>query len=312
MTYRITLEALEPWFFGSDRKFPFKGSPSSETDYFIRSQDTPSQSALFGVLRYLVILGKKIDSEVQEEFIGKESFRLDSPIRPIGQLFGKIHSISPLYLFDGETYYIPAPMLTDANPEHYDEKNPEKRAKEGWIALDSKKPMIQDGMDLPKNPFKGKEQFGRGSGEGQLFKREYKYFENPNMRFAFFADCDIEPSQSVVHMGQGKCPFLASVHRCDAPSPKNKTKLAYAQSDIFVSDTEALYDCCEYFAARQRNQRVLTHTKLGAKLGLDLLHTIQAGSVFCVKNRSAFENLLQGNATIAGYNKVIFGEETTE
>lgn len=100
MKLRITLKPLAPYFFGNERTTPFgneKLQRALVNPYFTRSEKLPSQSALFGVLRYLGIRQPTPDFRLTPEDrdnIGTESYQLTKP----EQQFPHIYGISPLML----------------------------------------------------------------------------------------------------------------------------------------------------------------------------------------------------------------------
>ena len=115
---RITLKPLEPYFLGSERTAAFGDyltQGAKLNPYYLSSNEMPSQSALFGVLRYLGIRNPKSDYDIREseEFIGSDSFRLtNAEDERFGKIkgFGKIQRISELMLTDeGGNHYVVAP-----------------------------------------------------------------------------------------------------------------------------------------------------------------------------------------------------------
>lgn len=116
-TYKVTFNAAESWFFGNEKNFIVpdqKNGKDYSNSYFIKSEFLPSQTAVLGVLRYILIPNKKpmwqyneYDKQKNAECIGKTSFDPDS--KDI-QEFGKIKKISPVFIIrDGETL-IPVPL----------------------------------------------------------------------------------------------------------------------------------------------------------------------------------------------------------
>ena len=106
----IKLTPLEPYFFGGERIFEID---DNNKHYFIRSLDTPSQTALFGVLRFLGCnpINGKILGPDDTENVGDKSFDLAKGITESTQSFGRIERISPLYLIDNKgNYYIRTPF----------------------------------------------------------------------------------------------------------------------------------------------------------------------------------------------------------
>ena len=95
----IRLTPLEPYFLGSDRTFHYGEKDVrriGKSDYFIKSEKIPSQTTIFGVLRYLGLQGRTVDYDLGDSAlnIGTSSFRFGYD----SQEFGKIKKISPLFI----------------------------------------------------------------------------------------------------------------------------------------------------------------------------------------------------------------------
>jgi len=270
----ITLTPLEPYFFGGERVFAY-GEHTSKLagGYFIKSLDTPSQTALFGALRYLGIVKKNADYALDKEGkdkknIGEASFNMLKP----GQEFGRINGISPLYLMDdkGDLYirtpfdhssgseeqtYQPyrdySPCLSTAGcgtdteecrmlPKDYQGK---KGMFSGWLRQDGKQLIKDKDIFMPVvRPHVDK---SRQEAEG-FVKRQYTRLE-AGWRFAFFA-CVADDfnfgRERVIYLGQKKSAFAVQIDDKTEPSPEEITKLLaherrpgqrflYLQSDTF-------------------------------------------------------------------------------
>ncbi|MDR3088461.1 MAG: type III-B CRISPR module-associated protein Cmr3 [Desulfobulbaceae bacterium] len=245
----ITLKPLEPYFFGGERTFGGYGENNSKLagSYFIRSLNTPAQTALFGVLRYLGIQEKQADYALKEkdkDNIGAASFNLLQV--PSDGKIGRILRISPLYLMDNDgDMYVPAPFdhNTDKKNNHIyapylDYSSARQtvgcgdsvqerifpkafKAKNGlcfaWMRLkdgairaedDIFRPVARPHVDKQKVIQSGAEQ------EKGFVKREYKIM--PDFCFAFIAEvekgftCRAQEPQ-VVYMGQKKSAFAATI-----------------------------------------------------------------------------------------------------
>ena len=100
----IRLTPLEPYFLGSDRTFHYGEKDIrriGKSDYFIKSEKIPSQTTLFGILRYLGIQDRTEDYDLGKnaQFVGASSFLFNDD----RQTFGMIRSISPLFLMHHNT-----------------------------------------------------------------------------------------------------------------------------------------------------------------------------------------------------------------
>jgi CRISPR type III-B/RAMP module-associated protein Cmr3 len=250
MYLKITLKPLDAYFLGSERNTQFSGSNensqlSEQKPYFIRSNQLPSQSALFGVLRYLGIQNPKSNFELASEDkdnIGPNSYNLLS--QEI-QNFGRIHGISPLLLENKQKErFMPAPRNRCGEESWADDKKttiqpftefekvntllgtryfPTEYDEKIWDGVNAM--CLEDGH-LVKDLFQGETRIGinrefqRKGDDAPLngfFKKEYIVL-NPDYKFLFYADVaeDFvlpEGGQRVVYMGQGNSPFLAKLEK---------------------------------------------------------------------------------------------------
>jgi len=104
---RIRLTPMEPYFLGGERcdtYGTFITQQAAINPYFLRSGRIPSQSALFGILRYLGIRNPQSDYSIggSTDYIGSESYDLTAERE---QHFGKIIKISELMLADSAGDY---------------------------------------------------------------------------------------------------------------------------------------------------------------------------------------------------------------
>ena len=120
MKQLITLQPLEPYFFGGDRSFAYGDTTVQRAGgYYIRSMDTPPQTTLFGLVRYLGIKNPSplftVDAESQKR-ISTESYDLRNP----DQQFGRIKEISSVYIQDAMgLYYTRVPFDHTAGKDVY-------------------------------------------------------------------------------------------------------------------------------------------------------------------------------------------------
>lgn len=110
MQIKITLTPFSHYFLGTERNFEYNNEDrirrQFKEGYFIRSKNTPSQTTLFGTLRYLLGVENEKLKEDYASIIGGYSYNI---LRD-DQTFGKIRSISNLFLEKGDVTYIPTPM----------------------------------------------------------------------------------------------------------------------------------------------------------------------------------------------------------
>lgn len=298
MTKLITLTPLEPYFFGGERVFSY-GEHTSKLagGYFIRSLNTPSQTALFGALRYLGIGEKNADYSLSDEDkknIGAASFNM----LQTSQEFGRITGISPLYLMDDHgALYIRAPfdhhagcktqtyqpyrdyspplltagcdgdVQTRIFPRRFQAKN---GLADGWLRLDGGR--IVEDKDIFHGlvrPHVNKSEHAEG-----FVKRQYTRLKE-GWRFAFFAnvhDDFIFGPERVIYLGQKKSAFAVQTDDETEPTLEEITQLLaherrpgqsflYLQSDTFLgaeADIASLSSSCSFAMTTVREQRVFT------------------------------------------------------
>jgi hypothetical protein len=287
----IKLTPLEPYFFGGERVFEFG---EENRHYFIRSMDAPSQTTLFGALRFI---GKQKTNynldEAEKQRIGSESYCLTER----SQNFGEIKRISPLYILDEKERFLARTPFDHKIMRETESSNTASRefntrythfsdystqmftthgkrcfptdyvAKDGvadnWISL-------PDG-DIVNDLFANTEHVGinRRLNENGFFKREYKIFSNKyrGSSFAFFAEVgpDYQAENHEVFLGQNKSPFYSEIidwNKSDSQipdlSPLIREGMAYAQSDIYYPNIEELYKTCDFVCVQTKSFRVFT------------------------------------------------------
>lgn len=287
-TIRIKLTPPALYFLGGERIFEIG---SAEQHYFVRSLQTPAQTTLFGILRFLALkkydaLPKRYEPEEIQKHNGKAStsYHLFSPEK---QDFGKISSISPLYLVDeADHYYIPTPFDHKAGP--YEEDNflydpfreyredalhckkfpADYTAKHGlaesWVCITPN--------DCSRYQHTRKKLFGSdvrviigrnldNNREKAYAKKEYAYFREPGFSFAFFAKvADDFPELVNRYVNPG---FFAQPEPMKEPEipadfwRNNPAPLLYAQSDCYLpaKDAQELFDLCNCVLTQAKNFR---------------------------------------------------------
>ena len=251
--YRITFTPMEPYFLGNEKTFKY---PGQENDgkygnlYFIRSEQTPSQSTLLGALRYMLLSVKRPDfSYTAEEMklnaaaVGSAGFDISSPVV---QDFGAIRKLSPVYITCGSKVLIPAPLdhntgaAMDGDTEKYapfsdyaemttpygkklyarDYDSKKGIAEDKYLDLDSH--AVVDGSDI----FLKTVRIGinRAAEKKGLFKKEFCSLADG---YSFAVDAEIDESilsdnaaavinsGTTVYLGQNKSVFSVSFSTAD-------------------------------------------------------------------------------------------------
>lgn len=340
MKILIKLTPLEPFFFGNERTFAYGDAGRQKAEsYYIVSDDLPSQTTLFGVLRYLGIKEKKSDyslSKYDIDNIGEESFDLTKE----KQNFGRIAGISPLYLVDEDNrFYIKTPFNNKSEKEYkpfteYDEIKTSVGMKLLPIDYSAKtyNPnsfiCLSDGKVIT-NVFDSFEKVGINTTrkDNAYFKKRYKLLNGYS--FSFFAEVKKgfpEIDNQVVFLGQGKSAFLAEVLK-DIAEPDNRVineklknhryPIAIAVSDIYIKqdDINQLYKWCKFAIVSNKGYRPFStnYNKGTTQINLfrkseKYINLIEAGSVFLIDDMNNFKAAIENtHAQKAGFNNVFIG-----
>lgn len=342
--YLIKLTPLEPYFFGGEQNFAY-GQVKREVkqSYFIKSLDTPSQTTLLGALRYAVLACENSlitdynSTEQREKYnnlVGENSFSFTEE-----RNYGKIDSISPLFILDNGDYYVHTPMNHKASQSNYSPFSispcnevrlscgnnfyaEDYSAKEGcgggWVRLDDTLAVLND-SDMFSNVVKVGINAHRTDGmldnKESFFKKEYK-----NLRkeaFAFFAKIEASVGDKLcngvtVFLGQNKSAFelRAEPHKNDlsdrissALSGKANRPFYYAVGDCYIEDVPK-----DMFVAQSQLFRHLT-TNTDARFyyrinkSENLYKLIKAGAVFYTNSDNFIQN---ENCLKAGMNTLVY------
>lgn len=284
MELKITMTPMGPYFLGTERNASYIGEQNSQQSelrpYFIRSAKLPSQSALFGILRYLGIAAPKTNFSLDEadiENIGAGSYDL---LSEEVQKFGRIHRISQLMLTDNEgRRYIPALRNRQAatlngncgdfvpfdnfcavasidGPRYLPSQYNEKEAWDGaeFLCLNDKKlygslfqTQVRVGINRQNQRVKEAQQEVSG-----FFKKEYVILK-AGYSFLFYADVNDAfqfKSDSIAYVGQGRTPFAVHMEEIEDTERQITIPSACIPSSVNVNGTEkevcyavALSDC---------------------------------------------------------------------
>lgn len=342
--YQLTFTPQAPYFFGNEKTFSFVGEPARYGKlYYIKGERLPSQSTVFGALRYLLLPEKTFAGAARAaDRIGPESFRMGAE----GQRFGAIRAISPLFLCRGEEWFIPAPLdhNTAAGNERYTpfaQYEPMMTPKgERWYAKDyAAKRGLTDGFlsladaHIESGLFTPTLRVGIQRGK-DLFKREFQCLRS-GFSFSILAQLDdeeLEGRQDVVYMGQGKTTFTVRFSQRSEENAfshleeKVRGPLSerhagrpylYCLSDVLIdlpadgTVARDLYAGVPMAVTQAREYRAY-QTAEGGRIRKDstLLRLLRAGSILIGTDKApAPDTARQANARTAGFNWMIGGEE---
>ncbi|MCR5347727.1 MAG: hypothetical protein K6E38_08110 [Fretibacterium sp.] len=255
--YFCTLTPVGEYFLGGERTFAFgenEAGNSKKTDYFIESENIPSQATVFGTLRFLMLKKAGLLSdgyadesrrEKQAALVGAEGFAVGCGERT----YGSLHSLGPVFLLHGEKRLVRAPMnhrLPTKEERQAAEKAgrtpcyepfvmkpqagrtdlgaeallPERYdAKEGlfsgFLCLDDATSPLTADWDI----FAGQEhtRIAKWQDDDAFFKKVCKHFTDSAIRFAFY--CTAEegtlPDEETVYLGQDKSTFRFTCREAD-------------------------------------------------------------------------------------------------
>lgn len=338
-TIQINFTPLEPYFFGNDKIFSF--GKDNKNAYYIQSETLPSQSTVFGAVRYLFLPHKNFPDNADKvarniEAIGKFSFNIESD----NVDFGKIVSMSNIFITKDNRKYIIAPMDAPGDVDIYSpfeeylfmntidgEKIyiPKYNSKKGFIkaivSTDCKETIPFDKL------FSDEIRIGinRKNDNDGFFKRKYVRMK-AGYSFSVYAcvEDDAEITCDKVYMGQGKSVFSVSYKEIDNEID-NEIELFLANSHIgidlkgkslvyFASDSfvePSVYDKVLFAATETRDYRSFTTVKRTISKSENLYKLIKAGCIFIIDNsvKKDIETALQNNiAQTAGFNKYYIKE----
>lgn len=219
--YRVIFTPLQPWFFGEERTYSF-GLGNKTLRYFVRSSNTPQMTTLIGAIKY-AILGAggfsfkndwsydQNEREILAKIAGKGTFPI-ADAEKMPDFLGAIKSISPLLLWDGGSFWFPAPIdhveksqsdgkqlktyhplriksCPDTSDNFNDgglvfaDYNPKEGTFKGWMNLDSRECRDE------KHIFGDNVRTGLriDDTEGTFHRQEFKYFKDQKFKFCVLA-----------------------------------------------------------------------------------------------------------------------------
>lgn len=123
--YRCCFTPEGGYFFGGEKNFPFgPQSLAEKKEYYIRSEDLPSQATIFGAIRFMLLdraglldngpaaraAADQAFCEKQDQLIGREGFSMS--LKDARNEYGILKGISPLFLYDrkNDKKMVPAPL----------------------------------------------------------------------------------------------------------------------------------------------------------------------------------------------------------
>lgn len=330
-TYRVTFTPLEPYFFGDDKSRLYTRDRLKETDalgdvrHLIRSEALPSQSTLWGTIRYLLLPVKRENWQYtaeetlcNAETVGEASFDPN-----VVRSFGKMKALSPLFLWDGTAPLLPAPFdHIVGNPTYTPFRDyrsvltpdgerlfaADYRAKDG-ITHDFIR--LTDGAIVPRETlFSRKLRTSLNKrGTVTMFEREYCLLRGGYAFAAYLTvDDDLVPQDAIAFMGQGRSAFAVGFVRGEDRLSEQMAKYlpprtVYCAGDAFLSPE--IYRHCAFAVTDLRTYRTCTFTATGVVKSKLLHRLVMAGSVFIPRD-DTFELVVRHpSAETIGYNRFV-------
>lgn len=334
--YLARYTPMEPYFFGNEKNFLYPGQKVGQlsNSYFIRSEDMPSQTTLFGSLRFLLSPVKKAwgqytdtDREAMDAAIGANSFCFDCE----KQTFGKICHMSSVVLLCGDEILVPTPfdhvcgnafytpfseyceMETAEGTRLY---TPQYNAKHG---IEKSFMRLSDGAIVGTDAiFRRVIRVGNNLGKNKngFFKKEYVSMDSAYALGVYVQlEEDLVPQNATAFLGQGKSLFVVSFTPCDGDpvdsmlARRLRPDTVYCRSDSFVKDS--VYPYARFAVTDTKTHRAYITDKDGCVTKNAVLHKLlRAGSVLIPRDRHALlERLHNEHAQTVGFNMIVCGQE---
>lgn len=346
-SFKIKLTPVDDYFLGSDRTFHYgeeDRNRAGRSEYFIKSEILPLQTSLFGVIRYLGIKDKQADFGLTEEDkanIGSYSFAYDNE----SQTFGKIKSISPLYIeqeIDGKNrLLIRTPRdhkIGDVDSYHPFDEYLEASTSLGKRYLmtdfDAKKGIDQGFITVDDHRLVGaNEIFSMDEKTGiRIEQKEKAYYKMGYRRmekaaFVFFATVEDdfpEINDKMVYMGARKSAFMVCV--TDEEEPKvniEGTNISGMKKIYFLSDSYVKEEDMQTINDKSVSMNLSTRTARGYMTNYGkqsqrnrfkktdcLYRLIEAGSVIIIPQEAEPEvkkAIENVHMQIVGCNRIVVG-----
>jgi len=309
--YLITLEVLEPFFFGGDTTFGALGDEENGT-YLAKSRYFPQQSAVLGMLKKEILtqsglLTRKVNGEWVDKslkarattLVGNEKFDIFTKNK---QDFGVIKELSPLFLIKDDKKFIPKVAIDKYKFKDglLDGYNPKEDIYDNIISIDNKE--VKKYSDI----FESVEQIGikKGGGENAFFKKT-SYTLKENFKFAFFVDIDFELKDSIVFLGADRSKFKMNVQQSsESLEYADKNGYLVLLSDAYI--TLPIKEHCDFaitseisFQSLKNKKHFKKHNKFEKS---KRVYLYKKGSVFINPSSDLIDNLKNPNLEQIGYN----------
>lgn len=237
-TYLIKLTPLDKFFFGQKNTFG-----DNNVNYFVHSSHFPQQTTLLGLLRYrlLQVAGDDVFKNNQiacpvlaENEIGKQSF---SPFELQEQSFGKIESLSPVFIMDktfgkhfvpvgkryqkkdGKSIELLSLSHKEGCPPLLEGYSSKEALESCWISSDGQTLFSEEDFFVADERIGIRKDYKGGTQDDAFFRQTFYKFSKDNARNFCFATLlktndkiNIPMNEkSIVYLGGERQPFVMEV-----------------------------------------------------------------------------------------------------
>lgn len=284
--YKCTLKPTDIYFFGQDDRF----SKDETASYYLVSKNKPSQLALLGIARFMVLLEKKqligddnSSEDIRNKLIGTYKPMQNSASDNSDGPFGVIKSISPLFIEKDGTLLIKTPLdhctkedCCDNEEKYYTPMKMSSAQTEYGSAIVPTNYLAKEGitrsyMDetgklYPEDKIFGSKEITRVARkrdkDGELlmkdnafFKKKYCYM-NKGYSFVFYIEAEEKnlPNRGIVYMGQEKSSFEFEIHEDDDWKEKIKTFKGILSKGMAVDGYKRFYALSDFYIDNNHNK----------------------------------------------------------
>ncbi len=324
-TYKMVLRPQEAYFFGHEKSFAFadsKGEKETRGYHFAKGESVPSQSTILGALRYLLLPIRKTDwnysTQEQEQNALAVGIRGFSPDEK--RSFGKIKSISPVFLCGPKGNYVVTPFDHQNGADVYTpfcryQETESLTGKRLYAAdFEAKKGVTDSYMALSDGSivangdlFTSVVQNGINRETHGLYKQEKKKLRE-GFSFGVYVTLsdDLLPKDDVLFLGQNKSAFSVTFQEEentleDSLRPYLRDDVVYTLGDSFTD--RSIYEKSLFSVTKIKTYRIFSRENKRVYKSQTLYKLIRAGSVFIPENKEEFLSLVRNeNTKTIGYN----------
>lgn len=272
--HKITLQPIDWFFFGGEQTFDNGVNQS----FIARSNRMPQQTTLLGMVRYQLLKKNQLlpltkdNAEDAETLIGPSSFDISQS----DLSFGKIKSLSPVFIQKGDRRLVPVPLnygyscsfddttrvwlsgyetkgiinVATKEGEAYNDKDYWKQNNYGLLIDQDGKTTDADNLYLSKMQIGITKGEGRDKNEDGFFKQETLRFKDANTKFAFYLELEGDNliEDDYVFIGaQRSCFKMEAELTTDEPVvPKHDSSSILLLSPAFIDNVDTFNSCCRF------------------------------------------------------------------